>query len=113
MAACCGRSSQDDLGDANEEAKDAELKGHLEPFWGFLETFGGDFGAILEQAWTILAQLAPSWGYFGIPSGPAWSYLVLLGAILCHLGTILNSKPKINDSFTLLIVFNLQQPSCN
>ena len=46
----------------------------------------------LKQSWPILAQLAPSWGYLGTLFGPAWGYLVLLGAILSHRGTILNPK---------------------
>ena len=50
-------------------------------------------------------------GYLGTLFGPAWGYVMLLGTILSHLGTILNHTPKINDSFTFLIVFNLQQVS--
>ena len=59
----------------------------------------------------ILAQLAPSGGYLGTFFGIAWGYLVLLGAILSHLGTILNPNPKFKEIFTFLIVFNLQRPS--
>ena len=58
----------------------------------------------MEQSWPILTQLAPSGGYLGTLFGLAWGYLVLLGAILSNLGTILNPNPKFNDSFTFLMV---------
>ena len=32
----------------------------------------------MQQSWAILAQLAPSWGYFGTLFGPAGGYLGLL-----------------------------------
>ncbi len=66
-----------------------------------------NFEAILAH----LAQLAPSWAYLGSLFGLAWDYLVLLRAILSHLGTILNPNPNFNDSFTFLMVFNLQRLS--
>ena len=56
----------------------------------------------MEQSWPILAKLAPSGGYLGTLFGLAWGYLVLLGAILSHLGTILNPNPKFNDSLWFL-----------
>ena len=68
----------------------------------------GDFGDLLEQLWS---NLGPSWGYLGTLFGLAWGYLVLLGAILSHLGTILNPNPNFNDGFTFLMVFNLQRLS--
>ena len=71
------------------------------------------FKSILQRSamLAILAQLAPSWGYLGILFGQSWGYLVLFGAILSHLGTILNPNPKINNSFAFLMVFILQRPS--
>ena len=74
-----------------------------------------DVGALLEQLWS---NLGPSWpnlphlgAILGFFFGLAWGYLVLLGAILSHLGTILNPNPKFNDSLTFLMVFNLQRLS--
>ena len=70
-------------------------------------------GASVVQS--ILAQLGPSWGYLWICLAhlgaifgfvwPAWGYLVLFGAILNHLGTILNPNLKFNDSFTFFNCF--------
>ena len=72
-------------------------------FWAFV-------GATLEHIgayWLNLPHLGAIFGFVW----PAWGYLVLFGAILNHLGTILNPNPKFNDSFTFLIVFNLQRSS--
>ena len=46
----------------------------------------------MQQSWAILAQLAPSWGYFGTHFGPAGGYLGLLGAILRHSGGFLGPR---------------------
>ena len=82
---------------------------------GHIRAILSDVGALLERLWR---NLGPSWpnlpslgAIFGTLFGLAWGYLVLLGAILSHLGTILNPNPNFNDSFTFLMVFNLQRPS--
>ena len=85
--------------------------GHLGTYSCDSERCWGFAGATLEESWPILAKLAQSGGYLGTLFGLAWGYLVLLGAILSHLGTILNPNPNFNDSFTFLMVFNLQKPS--
>ena len=86
-------------------------RGHLKTILGHILQFSAILGLCCNNFGAILAQLAPSWGYLGIPFGPAWGYLVLLGAILCHLGTILNPKPKLNDSIIPSMILNLQRSS--
>jgi hypothetical protein len=81
------------------------LKNHC--FFMFLEVHGLPRQPLETQDGSQEALL----GYLGILFGPAWGYLVLFGTILSHLGTILNHTPKINDSFTFLMVFNLQRVS--
>ena len=39
----------------------------------------------MRQSWAILAQLVPSWGYFGSLFGPAGGCPGLVGDILSHL----------------------------
>jgi len=73
-----------------------DIYDHFERFWGFVAT-------TVEQSWPNLLHLGAILGFL--------ASLVLVGPVLSHLGTILNPKPKMNNGFTLLIVFNLQRSS--
>ena len=72
-----------------------------------------EFAKTLKKHWffMVFGGPRPSKTASEDPRRVPRGYLGLLGAILSHLGTILNDTPKINDSFTFFMVFNSQRLS--